>query len=457
MGMKSGVQYHNSSTCHNTPNNLHAQGYSSKGKMDLKVSQQQPQPKNLSRQFANIMQGGFKDVGVNNKISEAVIEDRFSKTHTQPLLWYDQRRILDSPYRDGGKNLRYASPNFVSNAVFYDQTSNLSLEKKDMYKTSTQSFYTPPKSQIRAKIPKNDVLITQKYEPEPMHNTIDFRSNTGYYSPSKHMMDREIMCPRSAKKSSRSVMDDDWKSHKSTRSRKTNKSAIGRKSHANGVAGLPPRYVSSNRKQSDMSVVDMQSVVSKSDMESTLINVKHKKHKSDVSDMMSAHSYSSYRNNWEKNSSYSGNINNHLQISSRHQKDHLKHTKAGSQRNIKQSNTKSGKKTKQKTNVENMDPSMRFDYPPTDSKKHNHDLLKHLRNTKDAAKKLSINKQRLLTKADHFADLLTGDPQKKLHDQRNKARVHNQKLLMNLYQSYEHQANKGKYQQQYAIFPSIRW
>ena len=86
MGMKSGVQYHNSSTCYNTPNNLYAQGYSSKGKMDLKMSQQQPQPKNLSRQFANIMQGGFKDVGVNNKISEAVIEDRFSKTHTQPLL-----------------------------------------------------------------------------------------------------------------------------------------------------------------------------------------------------------------------------------------------------------------------------------------------------------------------------------------------------------------------------------
>jgi hypothetical protein len=42
----------------------------------------------------------------------------------------------------------YASPNQLSNAVFYDQTSNLSIDKNEMYKTSAQAFYTPPKQQM---------------------------------------------------------------------------------------------------------------------------------------------------------------------------------------------------------------------------------------------------------------------------------------------------------------------
>lgn len=76
--------------------------------------------------------------------------------------------------------------------------------------------------------------------------------------------------------------------------------------------------------------------------------------------------------------------------------------------------------------------NMRFDYPSLDNKKRTHDLLKHLRNTKNEAKKLSQNQQNVLKRADHFVDLFTGDHSKKLHDQRSKARKHNQKKILGM-------------------------
>ena len=82
------------------------------------------------------------------KLDEVYIENKFVKTMQQPLKCYEHKITLDSPYRDGGKNLRYASPNYVSNAVFYDQNTNFSINKNDMYRTSTQRFFTPPKSKI---------------------------------------------------------------------------------------------------------------------------------------------------------------------------------------------------------------------------------------------------------------------------------------------------------------------
>lgn len=53
--------------------------------------------------------------------------------------------MIESPYNEGKRNFTYSSPNYISNAVFYDQTSNMSISKNEMYKTSTQRFYTPQK------------------------------------------------------------------------------------------------------------------------------------------------------------------------------------------------------------------------------------------------------------------------------------------------------------------------
>lgn len=106
--------------------------------------------------------------GVVSKLDEVYIEDRFSKTYSQPLMWYGDNRAIGSPYKNGAKNLRYASPNYVSNAVFYDQTSNLSIDKNEMYKTTTQRYFTPQKNRLQ-----NNIDSNQKWE---------------YYSPLRHMM-----------------------------------------------------------------------------------------------------------------------------------------------------------------------------------------------------------------------------------------------------------------------------
>jgi hypothetical protein len=86
---------------------------------------------------------------------------------------------------------------------------------------------------------------------------------------------------------------------------------------------------------------------------------------------------------------------------------------------------------------------MRFDYPSLNSKKRTHDLLKRLRDSTNQANKLSENQQRLLTKPDHFTDLLTGDHAKKLHNKRNKARNHNKKeVVANHYKNYDYDKEK---------------
>lgn len=108
----------------------------------------------------------------------------------------------------------------------------------------------------------------------------------------------------------------------------------------------------------------------------------------------------------------------------------------------------------QRINTENLDPSMRFDYPTQRSqRKQKSDILSHLKNTQKLAKKLSKNQKRLLVKPDHFVDLMTGDPQKKLHDQRNKARNHNKKILMNQhYVNYEITQDKEALQYSHSKF-----
>ena len=108
--------------------------------------------------------------GISNKLDEVYIEDRFSKTYSQPLMWYGDNKVIDSPYREGARNLRYASPNYVSNAVFYDQTSNLSIDKEEMYKTTSQRYFTPQRNRTN----RNDSLDKVK--------------NFGFYSPSRHII-----------------------------------------------------------------------------------------------------------------------------------------------------------------------------------------------------------------------------------------------------------------------------
>lgn len=106
------------------------------------------------------------------QIEPPFIEQRFSKTHTRPFVWYNKKRQIDSPYSQGARNMRYSSPNNVSNAVFYDQASNLSIENNEMYQTTVQRDYSSPHKKDDQKICK----------------TFDLRNKSGYNSPSKHLI-----------------------------------------------------------------------------------------------------------------------------------------------------------------------------------------------------------------------------------------------------------------------------
>ena len=47
--------------------------------------------------------------------------------------------MVGSPFEQSGKkNQNYTSPSFVSNAIFYEHSPNLSLSKKDMYTTTNR-------------------------------------------------------------------------------------------------------------------------------------------------------------------------------------------------------------------------------------------------------------------------------------------------------------------------------
>jgi hypothetical protein len=138
--------------------------------------------------------------------------------------------------------LRYASPSQISNAIFYDQTSNLSLNKSEMYQTTTQSFYTPPKAKIQELISK----------------TMDSREQTGYYSPSKHMMGHS---ERQRSQASRSPKSEFGESRSQRNHNKSmSKSTASKKMSAKKPVGLPPRYVSPMKKPKEDTVNDNVSV-----------------------------------------------------------------------------------------------------------------------------------------------------------------------------------------------------
>ena len=68
-----------------------------------------------------------------------------------------------------------------------------------------------------------------------------------------------------------------------------------------------------------------------------------------------------------------------------------------------------------------------------------------------------MNQQRIIQKPDHFADLLTGDQAKKLHNKRSKARKHNQKeVISKHYQNYDVDKRKQVLQEQARLNPSYK-
>lgn len=66
------------------------------------------------------------------------MENRLGKVQQQKYQYYDRTSPFRvSPYRDdGARNANFTSPSFLSNAVFYQTSKNLDINKSDMYRTT---------------------------------------------------------------------------------------------------------------------------------------------------------------------------------------------------------------------------------------------------------------------------------------------------------------------------------
>ena len=195
------------------------------------------------------------------KLNEVYIEDRFTRTWQQPLKWYEHKITLDSPYEKGAKNLRYVSPNYVSNAVFYDQNTNFSIQKQEMYQTSTQRFYTPPKSQSSSQIkyeavhpqPQNTYSNPSKYKLGSKKSDISgspyqLNSNTKIWSSAYKSPNNSS---RISSQSSQFDFQSEQISHKNSWNSKQRKPPLSKQnwSGINKNMQKPPVYISPVRKE----------------------------------------------------------------------------------------------------------------------------------------------------------------------------------------------------------------
>lgn len=76
-------------------------------------------------------------------IHKTIVENRLTHIKQQKYQYYDGcSNVVGSPYKQNGvKNSNYTSPNFMSNAVFYDRSSNMALSNAEMYKTTTNLLH----------------------------------------------------------------------------------------------------------------------------------------------------------------------------------------------------------------------------------------------------------------------------------------------------------------------------
>lgn len=81
----------------------------SETKRNMPENFSQQKPRNLCRDFIKVGLPHTIDnrisinPGKQTQIEPPFIEDRFSKTLSQPLVWYDKNRQIDSPYIGGAK------------------------------------------------------------------------------------------------------------------------------------------------------------------------------------------------------------------------------------------------------------------------------------------------------------------------------------------------------------------
>ena len=77
-------------------------------------------------------------------INKTLVENRLNLIQPQKYQYYDgPSNVIGAPYfTNGARNSNFTSPSFLSNAIFYEPSTNLGLKKQDMYKTSTNLLHS---------------------------------------------------------------------------------------------------------------------------------------------------------------------------------------------------------------------------------------------------------------------------------------------------------------------------
>ncbi|CAI2383920.1 unnamed protein product [Moneuplotes crassus] len=311
--------------------------------------------KNLSSNFRNYKQKSSSELGKANpgsqtKIDPPFIEERLNHMYSQPLTCYDNGNGIASPYKDGAKNLRYSSPNQVSNIVFYDQTNNLSLKKSEMYVTTSQREYSSPRKKL---------AVTKSQTINPSKESCFFNPSTVMIS--KHK--KYSAAKSSSKKTKIQAVQSEITAQKPPISRRKKK-CKARKESRNRSSSKPKSQMGKYTGRAD--TIAKKRLVGFKEDDSTL-------------------SYRSYKSSHLS----SATKKHHYNPSSSHSKTHRPPTHP--QAALSPSKT------------------LRFEYPSINSQKRTHHLLNQVRGWNTIDNRLSANQKKVMQKPDHFVDLFTGD------------------------------------------------
>ncbi|CAI2363059.1 unnamed protein product [Moneuplotes crassus] len=365
----------------------------------------------------------------NNQIDPPCIEARLNNLRSQSLQCYEQRKGIKSPYQDGAKNLRYSSQNQVSNIVFYDQTTNLSLKKSEMYTTTNQREYSSPKK--KCKVMKS--------------HTLNPREDIGYFNPSSIMINKHnkhsTIKPTKQKISIKKTIDPSVCSEKPP--------VIPRESNiCDKSLGKPPIHNCRNKNKTGNKCTKRQkpsSPIQKYTGRADTISRGSCLTSGSNHDTGSVCSYRSYKSNHL--SSVSRERGKNKQLSDRNYE-------VCKQSNYSKSDVMSvGSLSRKK---ENFNKTVKFEYVGGKNKKRKHHLLNRVRGCKKESK-LTKNQKKTIQKPDHFVDLFTGDQAKTVHEKRSKVneclkeKIMNSMMSSNIY----HINSKKEFLQRHYLSKSI--
>jgi hypothetical protein len=119
--------------------------------------------------------------GTRGPINQTMVEHRLSNIRQQKYQYYGgDRSVTESPFKPNGvRNQNFTSPNFLSNAVFYEPSKNLGISKHDMYKTTTNMLHSSSFDKLQAMRDMGDFRISGRKNNQNLKNMTTFDVEIG--------------------------------------------------------------------------------------------------------------------------------------------------------------------------------------------------------------------------------------------------------------------------------------